>query len=192
MPKPKPVPKPVKTRSAAINPRALSTKEVKYLKNGGFIVWVDGPDKVAYAKAGEVWNGPNGKRLIVKARQWETRKNGKLKPDGVVYFIQLTSSHVLKWPPGIVYEQSREGFLNDILMYASLGMAARKLAATQILIEIELEFVMGLATCTVAGAVAHWGLFYVERGSKVPQWFQLWSHFVSILRRSTRKFYDRS
>ncbi|MEM6762338.1 MAG: hypothetical protein AAF615_05645, partial [Pseudomonadota bacterium] len=80
--KPKTPSKPA-TRPTA-KPRALTPEEVAATKAKGFLRFVDSasPGGVITISAGETWEGPEGKRLIVHAQEWTTLKDGVEQPDG--------------------------------------------------------------------------------------------------------------
>lgn len=162
-------------------PRALSAAEILGTEPGGFIRWVDSgsPKGVAMAKAGEIWEGPEGKRRIIHAREWEISVGGSLKPDGVVTYQQLTSDDATA-KPGVIYRQNREGFVTDML-YAGFAIAGKNLEATKVLIEAEMNFILAVASANPVVFAADIGLNVVEWTAKNKDNFPKWIAAISIL-----------
>ena len=152
------------TTKPTLDPGCVAEHELKQMKFGGFIFWVDNAaaNGVAFAKAGETWEAVGGKRLILTARQWSVNAGGKIKPAGVVYFLQSTSDTKSR-KVGEVYQQSREGFVADIFD-AALAIAGKKLKSTQVLIELEVNLLLGIVTTVVP--VVWW----VDKGLSVTEW----------------------
>ncbi len=187
--KPKEDPKPA-TRPTMV-PRALVDKEIAATRPGGFLRFADSasPGGFAVVKAGETWLGPEGKRLIIHAMEYETREGGKLKPNGIVTYQQITSDTATA-REGVIYRQNREGFVTDIL-YAGIAHAGKKLKSTQVIIEMEMEFLLAVAS-------ANPFVFAADASLKVAEWtaankdnFPKWAKAISLVltARKTLKTY---
>lgn len=162
-------------------PRALSAGEIVGTEPGGYIRWVDSgsPKGVAIAKSGEIWEGPEGKRRIIHAREWQIPAGGSLKPDGVVTYQQLTSDEATA-KAGVIYRQNREGFVTDML-YAGFAIAGKNLESTKILIEAEMNFILAIASANPVVFAADIGLNVAEWTAKNKDNFPKWVAAISIL-----------
>lgn len=187
--KPKVDPKPA-TRPTMV-PRALTDKEIAATKPGGFLRFADAasPGGFATVKAGETWLAPEGKRLIIHAIEYETREDGKLKPNGIITYQQITSD-IATAKEGVIYRQNREGFVTDIL-YAGIAHAGKKLKSTQVLIEMEMEFLLAVASANPFVFAADVGLKVAEWTAKNKDNFPKWAKAISLVlaARKTLKTY---
>ncbi|MEM9501380.1 MAG: hypothetical protein AAF941_05990 [Pseudomonadota bacterium] len=170
-----------------LDPERVAKNELAQMKFGGFIYWTDSAaDKgVAFATAGETWEAVGGKRLILSARQWSVNAGGKIKPAGVVYFMQATSRTKSR-KIGEVYQQSRAGFVGDIFD-APIEIAGKRLKSTQVLAEMEVNLLLGIVT-TVVPAV-----WWIDKGLSATEWivfnrkkFPTWIAAIKLILKARR------
>lgn len=180
-PLPRPAARPEKT------PQALTAQETIQLKPGGFISWSDAPSPngIAVAKSGDIWHMPEGKRLIIRGHQWWTGSGDSLKEDGIVWYQQLSSDQAM-YKVGTVYRQSREGFLIDFA-YSGLAIAGKKLASTQVIIEAEMNVLLGIACANPIILAAEKGLSATEWILENKKNFGKWTAAVALVLEARRE-----
>ncbi|PVB59595.1 hypothetical protein DCO57_21605 [Labrenzia sp. 011] len=112
-----------------------------------------------------------------------------LKPNGIITYQQITSD-IAKVKEGVIYRQNREGFVTDIL-YAGTAHVGKRLKSTQVLIEMEMVFLLAVASANPFVFTADVSLKVAEWTAKNKDNFPKWASAISLVleARKTLKTY---